>query len=358
MMKYFKFIFSSVLLISFLYGSSQVEESDFEKYKKQSEADYQQYVDDEEKEYNEYLRQQQDFEKYIKEQEEQLKAYIEQGEKEWAEYLTDQIDWEKITMKPINPKIAKLEQNNKRTEPEINRNTETPENSISPNELNDNSQTTQPEYIKPQADVPLDSKKTNAQNENSLTTQPIAEKQKQETSKVENNQQTLITPAAEKPKPENPKVETIDKPNEITPSTTVSPESVFVPSIIPVPISKFRISSKFGLRMHPIYKKEIMHKGVDIASPKGTEIYAAADGEVIMSGTLNGYGNYILLKHGKEYRTAHGHLNKVDVKKGDIVKKGQLIGEVGSTGKSTGPHLHFEVIKNMIAVDPAIYFPK
>ena len=106
---------------------------------------------------------------------------------------------------------------------------------------------------------------------------------------------------------------------------------------------KGRISSKYGMRKHPIYNKMMFHRGIDIASQSGNNVYAAASGKVIFAGYKGGYGNYIIIRHNNGYQSAYGHLSKVLVKKGQWVKQKTSIAKVGSTGVSTGPHLHFEI---------------
>lgn len=106
------------------------------------------------------------------------------------------------------------------------------------------------------------------------------------------------------------------------------------------------MSSGFGKRLDPFSKKETFHGGIDIAASPGTSVYASQDGVVDFQGFSGNYGNLIIVKHGLGYETRYGHLSKFFVNGGDGVKKGQIIGAVGSTGKSTGPHLHFEVIRN------------
>ncbi len=112
------------------------------------------------------------------------------------------------------------------------------------------------------------------------------------------------------------------------------------------------ISSKFGIRLDPFTHEMHFHSGVDIAAPKGTPVHAAMSGRVIFSGYQKGYGNIVILKHKNNLITKYAHNSKLLVKKGDYVKQGDTISLVGSTGRSTGPHLHFEVrIKNK-AVNP------
>ncbi len=118
----------------------------------------------------------------------------------------------------------------------------------------------------------------------------------------------------------------------------------------------FRFSSKFGYRFHPIKKIKKFHSGVDLSCKRGTNIYAIADGKVIRSSNINGYGNYILIKHANGVVTAYAHLNRRNVRKGDVLSKNDVIGTVGSTGFSTGPHLHFEIIKNSKKINPAKVF--
>ena len=121
---------------------------------------------------------------------------------------------------------------------------------------------------------------------------------------------------------------------------------------------EFEISSAFGMRHHPIKKEKKMHKGVDFKAPIGTPVVATADGIVVTAKITKegyGYGNHIVIKHDDHYKTLYGQLSEMDVKEGDKVKKGQVIGKVGSSGQSTGPHLHYEVIKNGEHQDPAGY---
>lgn len=113
-----------------------------------------------------------------------------------------------------------------------------------------------------------------------------------------------------------------------------------------------RLASRFGWRVHPIFHTRKLHTGVDLASPRGTPIYAAGDGIVERAGWSSGYGNYTLIRHVNGYETGYGHQSKIIVKPGDKVRQGQLIGYVGSTGNSTGNHLHFEIKINGNFVDP------
>ncbi len=113
-----------------------------------------------------------------------------------------------------------------------------------------------------------------------------------------------------------------------------------------------RVTSGFGVRISPYSKKMEFHTGVDIGVPVGTKIHAAENGRVIFTGIKGGYGITIIISHKKGYKTLYGHCLISYVKKGAYVRKGQVIGKVGLTGITTGPHLHFEIRKNNVAIDP------
>lgn len=113
-----------------------------------------------------------------------------------------------------------------------------------------------------------------------------------------------------------------------------------------------RLASPFGERIHPVTKKVDFHSGIDLANNTGTNIYSSASGIVLFSEVNGTYGNMILISHGNGYSTVYAHLSKQLVKTGDQVKKGDLIGKMGSTGRSTGPHLHFEIRENGTPINP------
>lgn len=113
-----------------------------------------------------------------------------------------------------------------------------------------------------------------------------------------------------------------------------------------------RFSSGFGMRRHPILGYVRMHRGVDIAAPWGSPVFAASDGVVQAAGRASGYGNLIRINHGGAYGTGYGHLSRIYVRVGEHVRRGQRIGAVGNEGLSTGPHLHYELYKNGVAVNP------
>ncbi len=122
----------------------------------------------------------------------------------------------------------------------------------------------------------------------------------------------------------------------------------------PMEFRSARISSRYGWRKHPILKRRILHSGVDYAAPTGSRIYASGDGVVKKAQWAGGYGKYVVIRHNSEYSTGYAHMSNFarGIKPGVRVKQGQVIGYVGSTGRSTGPHLHFEIIKNGKKVDP------
>ncbi|HHT48971.1 MAG TPA: peptidoglycan DD-metalloendopeptidase family protein [Firmicutes bacterium] len=121
--------------------------------------------------------------------------------------------------------------------------------------------------------------------------------------------------------------------------------------------TKGRISSLFGERVHPILKEKRFHNGLDIAVPSGTDVFAVDRGKVLISGWNGGYGYYIALDHGNGISTAYAHNSRLLVKEGEMVAQGQVIAKSGSTGLSTGPHLHFEVRIDGAPVDPVTYLP-
>jgi len=127
-----------------------------------------------------------------------------------------------------------------------------------------------------------------------------------------------------------------------------------IPAVCPIYVSDFdRVGSGFGMRKDPIDSTMKMHKGIDISAPTGTKVYAAGSGKVIrISSSEDGYGNCIVIEHGYGFVSRYAHLSGFKIKEGDEVKKGDLIGLVGSTGRSTGPHLHYEIEKEGERIDP------
>ncbi len=131
-----------------------------------------------------------------------------------------------------------------------------------------------------------------------------------------------------------------------------------IPALLPIDIRKFRGIGPFGMRLHPILGYYRMHKGIDLGGSRGDPVYAAGDGFVTFTGVSGGYGSNIIINHGFGYQTRYAHLSKVSVTKGQWVKRGELIAEMGSSGLSKGPHLHYEVIYGGVNVNPISYFKR
>lgn len=121
------------------------------------------------------------------------------------------------------------------------------------------------------------------------------------------------------------------------------------------PVAMARVTSEFGDRPNPLGKGHVFHRGIDLAAPVGTPVYAVAAGTVIKATRDRSYGNVVVINHHNGYKTLYAHNSKLQVKVGEKVKAGQLIAKVGSTGHSTGPHLHFEIYRSGQRVDPAPY---
>jgi murein DD-endopeptidase MepM/ murein hydrolase activator NlpD len=122
--------------------------------------------------------------------------------------------------------------------------------------------------------------------------------------------------------------------------------------LLKTPVDGARLTSGFGMRMHPILGFTRMHKGVDFGVPTGTPIYAAGDGVIEFSGWAGGYGRFIKIRHNQHMETAYGHMSRLAATVGEQVHQGEIIGYVGMTGDATGPHLHYEVVKDGAQVNP------
>lgn len=130
-----------------------------------------------------------------------------------------------------------------------------------------------------------------------------------------------------------------------------------IPAIQPVSESKLRqMASGYGYRRDPVYGTSKFHEGMDFACPVGTPVYATGRGRVVFAGWQSGYGNLIEIDHGYQYTTRYAHLSKISVREGQNVERGELIGQVGNTGKSTGPHLHYEVRFRSKPQNPINYY--
>lgn len=129
-----------------------------------------------------------------------------------------------------------------------------------------------------------------------------------------------------------------------------------IPSVLPINVKDFTMSSGYGLRIDPLYNSHKFHAGLDFAAKMGTQVFATADGRVSYADMKTGYGNCVDIDHGYNYVTRYAHLSKVLVPEGKQVKRGELIGLVGTTGKSTGPHLHYEVRYKGEPQNPVNYY--
>lgn len=128
-----------------------------------------------------------------------------------------------------------------------------------------------------------------------------------------------------------------------------------LPSVEPLK-GRLEVSSEFGLRRNPFGGRNYeMHSGIDFRGPIGTSIYATADGVVVTAQYSGGYGNHVVIDHGYGYETLYAHMSEIEVKAGDRIRRGDLVGALGSTGRSSGPHLHYEVHRNGQAVNPRYY---
>ena len=131
-----------------------------------------------------------------------------------------------------------------------------------------------------------------------------------------------------------------------------------IPAIQPIANKDLgRVASGYGYRIHPIYKTRKLHTGMDFTAPQGTPIYATGDGKIEkVRRSRKGYGNHVIIDHGYGYQTLYAHMKKYIVYRGQKVKRGEIIGYVGSTGTSVAPHLHYEVMKNKRKLNPVNYY--
>lgn len=129
-----------------------------------------------------------------------------------------------------------------------------------------------------------------------------------------------------------------------------------IPAILPVKKGDFYVASGYKMRMHPILKINKFHKGMDFTAPKGTPVYASGNGEIYRAQRSSTFGKVIYIDHGYGYKTIYAHLSKMVVKRGQSIKRGDLIGYVGNTGLSVAPHLHYEVHKNDVALNPINFY--
>ena len=145
----------------------------------------------------------------------------------------------------------------------------------------------------------------------------------------------------------------IEQKRKMARRSTVKPPA-YRGGALPWPVSG-SVNSEFGMRKHPQFNTRMNHTGIDIAAPIGTPVIAVAAGEVLFAGSMRGYGNVLMIDHGSNLLTVYGHLSRMDVGEGQVVRQGQVIGGVGNTGVSTGSHLHFEVRVGEQARNPREY---
>jgi len=146
-----------------------------------------------------------------------------------------------------------------------------------------------------------------------------------------------------------------DKQDSINEITKINMQHL--PTIFPVASANLsNMSSKYGIRINPITKDTTWHRGIDISSKKGTPVFASAAGRVIYAKRDAGYGNLVVIDSGNGITTKFGHLNSIAVMEGQIVYQGEIIGTVGSTGKSTGNHLHYEILNKNKSMNPYIFY--
>ena len=142
-------------------------------------------------------------------------------------------------------------------------------------------------------------------------------------------------------------------PIALRPTAAIAPgASGIAPAIDGRPLASMALTSRFGMRSHPILGGVRMHSGVDLAAPAGSPVYATAAGVVSFANWSGGYGLLVVVDHGGQLQTRFGHLSRLLVSPGQTVARGQVLGLVGSTGRSTGPHLHYEVRRGGFAVNP------
>lgn len=167
------------------------------------------------------------------------------------------------------------------------------------------------------------------------------------------------TPVTSYPDELHPEKQDTDKEikSEIVETTFIplAEEGSSVPVMVPLPSSKTRITSPYGMRTHPTLNRRKMHNGIDFGSGMNAPVYAAADGKVTLAQFSRSFGNWIILEHSNGYVSIYAHLNSFNTRAGDRVRKGEVIGFTGNTGRSTGPHLHYEIRLNGTPIDPNGY---
>ncbi|MFA8434089.1 MAG: peptidoglycan DD-metalloendopeptidase family protein [Marinifilaceae bacterium] len=330
-----RFLLVAILLCSGLQMKAQEYQS-FEEYKKAEKARFQKYKENEKRKFEAFKRNELDWNKEI------LGYEVETPVSEKVE-----IKNKEAVVKPTPPKYvnltATLNDEIVQIKRKINRQLARME------EKSDEEIGSEEAKVIPVKEEKVEAKTTAAQVETNQVEAKVDEVEAQ-TSMVETQTSKEEVMMVSKPVPvkENtsPKIDR---------ESLIEAEKRSIPSTKPI-YASYRLSSKFGNRFHPTLFRWRFHGGVDMACPKGTEIHVPADGVVVKSGWNNGYGNYIKIKHSNGFETVYGHLSKIRIKNGQKVSRGDVIGEVGSTGRSSGPHLHYEILKNKKRVNPERFF--
>lgn len=274
-------------------------EQDFEKYKQNREIDFQNFKKQREEELKKMAQEYQD---YYNSMMGLKKYYVENKDTAKANVVDDIIKFEESVSYVLGKRL-------KVTEPVV----------VTPTEIKKEEEK-QPEQEKPHFIKNSDNKEQVTPKEEEVKTQKIAEEAKIETT--------------------------------FTPLPT---DGNTIPILTPLPKVKSKITSPYGMRLHPTLKRNIKHNGVDFGSGRNTEVYAAANGKVVLAEFNKSFGNYIIIEHKDGTSSLYAHLEKINTSKGNIVKKGDLIGFTGSTGRSSGAHLHYEVRVSGIPVNPEGY---
>ncbi len=245
------------------------------------------------------------YEAFAKSMDSAFAAFVENRENEYKKWIEEEKEWIKITLaKTYDVPVTSTNNTDMPT-----KETE-PNNKINPDKEGKNDITKTKESKKPN-----DKKKI----------------------KKEHEQSNKVTET-------KTKKDRVEKEKKITKIKFVKPIKI-----------KYRFSADFGYRIHPIFKVKKFHYGIDMGCATGTKIYAVMGGTVVVSRLSKGYGNFVIIQHTNNLKTIYAHMSKRLVKKGDVVKQNDVIGLVGSTGRSTGPHLHFEVVENNKKIHPKKY---
>lgn len=274
-------------------------EQDFEKYKQEREFDFQKFKQQREEEMK---KMQQEYQDYYNSMMGLKKYYVEKKDTVKANAVDDIITFEKSVSNALGKQLKVTEE----------------------------------VTVTPTTEEKVEIKETPQPKQQEAKEQ---EKPTQQIAKVE------------KPKPQPVKEET----SETTTFTPLPTDGNTIPVLTPVPKPKSKITSPFGMRRHPTLHRNVKHNGVDFGSGRNAEVYASANGKVILAEYNRSFGNYIIVEHKDGTSSLYAHLQKIATSKGKQVKKGDLIGYTGSTGRSSGPHLHYEVRVSGIPVNPNGY---